>query len=260
MIFQSNIFITTCLLSMKFSADAFSFVPSLRAPSSTLMQQQHLSETFNSRYSTSLFAEEESKGEAAEEEVETKGEEKSSDSGNDILNSPAFLKRKLEVLKSDIETIDGKISDFNTIYEQNKAEWGPQLDELRKEYANIQDRMKQKMKNGQGLANIEIARKILDVIDNFDRAFASVVADSDEDKEVEASYKEAYDMILKEFADIGVKPVEAVGIEFDYEFHQAVMTRPDEDYEEGIVCEELAKGFAMEDGTLIRAAMVVVAA
>ena len=116
------------------------------------------------------------------------------------------------------------------------------------------------MKDGAGVANIEIARKMLNVIDNYERAFGVVTAESDTEKEVEASYKETYDMILKQFEDLGVKQVDTVGTEFNYEFHQAVMMRPDEDHEEGIVCEELAKGFAMEDGTLIRAAMVVVAA
>ena len=67
-------------------------------------------------------------------------------------------------------------------------------------------------------------------------------------------------MILDTLAGLGLKKVETVGTEFDYEFHSAVMMRPDEDFEEGMVCEELAKGYAMEDGTLVRAAMVVVAA
>ncbi len=120
--------------------------------------------------------------------------------------------------------------------------------------------MKQKMKEGSGTANIQIARKFISVLENYDRAFGVVSPETDADKEVEAAYRETYEVILKEFEGIGVRPVETVGIEFNYEFHQAVMMRPDEDYEEGIVCEELAKGYVMEDGTLIRAAMVVVAA
>ena len=121
--------------------------------------------------------------------------------------------------------------------------------------------MKDKMKAEAGLANIQIARKFLNVLDNYDRAFIALTPEWHEEKEVEAAYnKETYDSILKQFDDISVKQVETVGVEFDYEFHQAVMMRPDEDYEEGVVCEELAKGFKMEDGTLIRAAMVVVAA
>ncbi len=116
------------------------------------------------------------------------------------------------------------------------------------------------MKAGAGIANVEIARTILSVVDNFDRAFSVVTPESDVEEEVEAAYKEIYDMIMTQFDEIGVKQVKTVGTEFNYEFHQAVMMRPVEGYEEGIVCEELAKGFAMEDGTLIRAAMVVVAA
>lgn len=55
------------------------------------------------------------------------------DKMNDILDSPAFLKRKIDVLKSDIEAADEKIEAANKIYEANKAEWGPQLETLRKE-------------------------------------------------------------------------------------------------------------------------------
>lgn len=266
-----NTLIITSLLSIKISVDAFSFVPvSQQVVSSSLSQyyqhQQQLSNKSNVRYITSLFAEEGEEAEAepeAEPEAKAKAEEKEEEkasSETDILNSPAFLKRKLEVLKSDVAKLDEKTSDTNKVYEENKAEWGPQIDDLRKEYTNISERMKDKMKAGAGMANIEIARTVLNVLDNYDRAFAAVTPESDEEKEVEAAYKETYDSIVKKFADIGVQPVETVGIEFDYEFHQAVMMRPDEDHEEGIVCEELAKGYKMEDGFLIRAAMVVVAA
>jgi molecular chaperone GrpE len=258
MMFQNNLLISTLLLSMKFSVDAFSVIPSSRASTSVQklqLQSPQLSNNNNNRFITSLYAEE---GEAEEKAAED--EKKSGDGGDDILNSPAFLKRKLEVLKSDVESLDERMSSANEVYLANKAEWGPQLDDLRKEYTNIQDRMKQKMKDGAGAANIQIARGILNVLDNYDRAFASVNAETDEQKAVEATYKETYDMILAKFEELGVHAVDTVGKEFDYEFHSAVMMRPDEDYEEGIVCEELAKGFAMEDGTLIRAAMVVVAA
>jgi len=58
---------------------------------------------------------------------------------------------------------------------------------------------------------------------------------------------------------LGIEQVPTVGIEFDYEIHQAVLQRPSEEYGEGIVMEELAKGFKHGDN-LIRAAMVAVAA
>ncbi len=104
-----------------------------------------------------------------------------------------------------------------------------------------------------------IVREMLEVLDNFDRAFMAVKAQSDEEKAIEAEYKEAYQMIMDVITSLGVEEVKTIGTEFDYELHQAVMQKPSDEYEEGIVCEEFQKGFKIGD-TLIRAAMVAVAA
>jgi molecular chaperone GrpE len=118
--------------------------------------------------------------------------------------------------------------------------------------------MNEQSNKSDGMAIIQVARQMLAAMDTFDRAFGAVKATSEFEMQVEAEYKEAYGMILETFEKLGIEQVETVGTEFDYEFHQAVMQKPSEDYEEGIVCEELAKGFKLGD-QLIRAAMVVVA-
>ena len=128
------------------------------------------------------------------------------------------------------------------------------------QYANISNRLETANKAGKKLATKEIANKLLAVLDNYDRAFQQVSPATDEEKDTEVAFKNVYTMVITTLEEMGIKQVETVGIEFDYEFHQAVMQRPDEDYEEGMVCEELAKGWLTEDGELIRAAMVVVAA
>lgn len=146
MIFLQKVSITTFLLSLNIATvNAFGFVPSLRVTSSIAspsMAKQQLLVTSNQRYVTSLYAEagdnEASEGEnkdAAAPKDGEKSQKKGSSVGdaNDILNSPVFLKRKLEVLKSDVEKLNEKISAANKVYEDNKAEWGPQLDELKKE-------------------------------------------------------------------------------------------------------------------------------
>jgi molecular chaperone GrpE len=114
-------------------------------------------------------------------------------------------------------------------------------------------------KKGDTMATVRVAREMLSVLDTFDRAFASVKPSSDEERAVEAEYKATYDQILEIFKELGVETVETVGKEFDYAYHQAVMQKPSAEHEEGIVCEELAKGFVLGE-TLIRAAMVAVAA
>jgi len=52
---------------------------------------------------------------------------------DDILNSPEFLKRKIDVLKSDLEEADAEIAALKTAVEEGKAEWGEQLDKLQTE-------------------------------------------------------------------------------------------------------------------------------
>ena len=109
------------------------------------------------------------------------------------------------------------------------------------------------------MATVQVIRKMLDVLDNYDRAFGVVTPETDDEKAIEAEYKDAYDMILTTFKKLGVEEVPTIGAEFDYEIHQAVMQKPSDEHDEGIVCEEFQKGFKIGD-TLIRAAMVAVAA
>jgi len=201
----------------------------------------------------------ENNNEGEEELSQEQNEESANIDSTDILNSPAFLKRKIDVLKSDITAVDEKIAASNTVYEENKAEWGQQFDDLRKELSLMTERMTKQSSAGKEDATVDVARKLLDTLDNFDRAFGVVTPETDEERNVEASYKETYSMVLNVFDALGVEECKTVGTEFDYEVHQAIMTKMSEDYEEGIVCEELAKGFKMKDGKLIRAAMVVVA-
>ena len=179
-------------------------------------------------------------------------------SGMDILNSPQFLTRKRDVLINDIQKIQNDIILAKERLQQNKDEWGAQIADLQKEYEMIQQRMNVQSNANTDVATSQVVRAMLAVLDNFDRAFGQVTAQTDEEKAIEDEYKQVYYSILEIFKKLGVEEVPTVGIEFDYEIHQAVMQKPSADYEEGIVCEELQKGFQINN-TLIRAAMVAVA-
>ena len=63
--------------------------------------------------------------------------------------------------------------------------------------------------------------------------------------------------MLTELDAIGVKPIEAVGKEFDPEFHNAVMQVESEEYDSGIVAQELQKGYIYHD-SVVRHSMVAV--
>ena len=101
-----------------------------------------------------------------------------------------------------------------------------------------------------------VIEKILPVIDNFERGLAAVP----EDEKTVLSLTEWIKYIVRcsqKLDAIGVKPIEAVGKEFDPEFHNAVMQVESEEYDSGIVAQELQKGYIYHD-SVVRHSMVAV--
>ena len=98
--------------------------------------------------------------------------------------------------------------------------------------------------------------KILPVVDNFERGLATVPED-DENSAFANGMKMIYKQMIDELDKIGVKPIEAVGQEFDPNFHNAVMQVESEEYESGVVAQELLKGYMYHD-SVVRHSMVAV--
>ena len=103
----------------------------------------------------------------------------------------------------------------------------------------------------------DIIEKILPVVDNFERGLSSV---SEEDKATPFAegMEKIYKQLMTTLEGIGVKPIEAVGKEFDPNFHNAVMHVEDENLGENIVAEEFQKGYMYRD-SVVRHSMVKVA-
>ena len=102
-----------------------------------------------------------------------------------------------------------------------------------------------------------IIEKILPVVDNFERGFTAVEESDKEDAFVQGMDK-VYKQLMTELEAVGVKPIEAVGQEFNPDFHNAVMQVASEEYESGVVAQELLKGYTYKD-TVVRHSMVAVA-
>ena len=102
-----------------------------------------------------------------------------------------------------------------------------------------------------------VIEKILPVVDNFERGLAAVPEEEKGSAFVEGMNK-VYKQLLTELDNMGVKPIEAVGQEFDPNFHNAVMHVEDENLGENIVAEEFQKGYTYHD-TVVRHSMVKVA-
>jgi molecular chaperone GrpE len=101
-----------------------------------------------------------------------------------------------------------------------------------------------------------IIEKILPVVDNFERGFTTV-EEADKDDAFVQGMDKVYKQLMTELEAAGVKPIECVGQEFDPEFHNAVMQVESEEFESGIVAQELQKGYTYKD-TVVRHSMVAV--
>lgn len=101
-----------------------------------------------------------------------------------------------------------------------------------------------------------VIEKILPVIDNFERGLGAVPEESREDGFVQGMDK-IYKQLMTELESLGVKPIEAVGKEFDPDFHNAVMQVENEELESGTVAQELQKGYMYRD-SVVRHSMVAV--
>ena len=102
-----------------------------------------------------------------------------------------------------------------------------------------------------------VIEKVLPVVDNFERGLAAVPENEKDSAFVEGMNK-IYKQLMTELDNMGVKPIEAVGQEFDPNYHNAVMHIEDENYGENIVAEEFQKGYTYHD-TVVRHSMVKVA-
>ncbi len=101
-----------------------------------------------------------------------------------------------------------------------------------------------------------VIEKILPIVDNFERGFTTVEETDKEDAFVQGMDK-VYKQLMTELEAMNVKPIEAVGCEFNPDFHNAVMQVASEEYESGVVAQELLKGYTYKD-TVVRHSMVAV--
>ena len=133
-------------------------------------------------------------------------------------------------------------------------------DKLTRQMAEFDNYRKRTEKEKSAMYEIgakDIVEKILPVVDNFERGLQSVAEENKEDPFVQGMDK-IYKQLMTTLEGIGVKPIEAVGQEFNPDFHNAVMHIEDEEAGENVVVEEFQKGYMYRE-SVVRHSMVKVA-
>ena len=171
------------------------------------------------------------------EEAEGCGSE---DSGKDQTpEKKSFFKKKKDPR-------DEKIEDLTDRLKRSMAE-----------FDNFRKRTEKEKSAMYEIGARDIIEKILPVVDNFERGLAAVPEDAKDNPYADGMEK-IYKQMVKTLEDLGVKPIEAVGKEFDPNFHNAVMHVEDENLGENIIAAELQKGYMYRD-SVVRHSMVQVA-
>ena len=125
------------------------------------------------------------------------------------------------------------------------------------EFDNFRKRTEKEKSQMYEIGAKDIIEKILPVVDNFERGLAAVAEDDKEDPFVQGMDK-IYKQLMTTLDGIGVKPIEAVGQEFNPDFHNAVMHEENEEAGENTITEEFQKGYMYRD-SVVRHSMVKVA-
>ena len=165
-----------------------------------------------------------------------------------------------EASEADSEDPDKKKSFFKKKKDKKDEQIEELTDKVKRqmaEFDNFRKRTEKEKSQMYDMGAKTIVEKILPVIDNFERGLAAVPEDNKEDAFVVGMDK-IYRQMLTVLDEAGVKPIEAVGAEFDPNFHNAVMHVEDETLGENVVAEELQKGYMYRD-TVVRHSMVKVA-
>lgn len=124
------------------------------------------------------------------------------------------------------------------------------------EFENFRTRSEREKSQMYDMGAKSVLEKILPVVDNFERGLTAAPSDESAKGFVDGMNM-IYKQLMTELENMGVKPIEAVGCEFDPEFHNAVMQVESDEYETGFVAQELQKGYMYRD-TVIRHSMVAV--
>ena len=150
--------------------------------------------------------------------------------------------------------------DINNKKDQKDAVIEDLQDRLKRQMAEFDNYRKRTDKEKSAMFEMgasDVLKQHLPIVDNFERGFKSVT-----EEELQTPFAKGMDMVYKQtikmLEDLQVKPIEAVGSEFNPEFHNAVMHVEDDSQGENIIVEEFEKGYTYRD-VVIRHSMVKVA-
>lgn len=208
---------------------------------------------------------EEAKSKAAEESAEEAGPEETAEAAADTEEAakqtaddsePESGEDKDEESKAEKKKLFGKKNKKDK-KDEKIEELTDRLTRQMAEFDNFRKRTEKEKSQMYEIGARDIIEKILPIVDNFERGLSSMPEEEKATPFAEGMEK-VYKQLMTTLESIDVKPIEAVGKEFDPDFHNAVMHVEDEELGENIIAEEFQKGYTYRNN-VVRHSMVKVA-
>ena len=181
-----------------------------------------------------------------EAQIEEETQEEQTEGSEEEKENIEELKLKIAGLEQEVNLKNNQINELIN-----------RLKRLQADFDNYRKRTQREKEEMAELAGSEFVKKLLPVLDNFERALKV-----EDDFKEESSFKKGIAMIYEQFYNIlneaGVEPIETVGEQFDPTKHEAVMRVESSEHDDNTVIEEIRKGYRIK-GKIIRPAMVKVA-
>ena len=199
--------------------------------------------------------------EAVEEAKKSAAEAKEAETDTDETTETS---EKVENEEADETAKDTEKKSGKKLFGKKKDKKDEKIEELTDkltrqmaEFDNFRKRTEKEKSQMYEVGAKDIIEKILPVVDNFERGLDAVKEEDKEDPFIQGMEK-VYKQLMTTLEGIEVKPIEAVGQEFDPNLHNAVMHVEDENLGENIIAEEFQKGYMYRD-SVVRHSMVKVA-
>ena len=196
------------------------------------VQEENLTEELSPKSSDDV-----SEGDSAEDASKEETKEEAKDEKKE--------KKKKEKTDKKQEALKEKIEDLEDRVKRQMAE-----------FENFRKRTEKEKAMMFETGARSVIEKILPVVDNFERGLAAV-SDDEKDGAFVQGMEMIYKQLMTELENMQVKPIPAVGEEFNPDFHNAVMQVESEEFESGVIAQELQKGYTYRD-SVVRHSMVAV--
>ena len=208
-----------------------------------------------------------------EEELKENAPEGSEDEKEPEVNEETEEPKEEETSEKTGENVEGESeggASDNSKSAKKKSKHDKKQDAMKEKVDELEDRVKRQLAEFENFRNRtekekqqmfetgarSVIEKILPIVDNFERGLATV-PEEDKGSPFAEGMEKIYKQLMTELEKMEVKPIEAVGTEFNPDFHNAVMQVESEEYETGTVAQELQKGYTYRD-QVVRHSMVAV--